>query len=531
MSGFDTFAHLPALTLNNCGLTTLEGLPNLQHLRSLELDDNEPGDKLLAAVSKLEHLTDLSLCGCRLSGAAVARLLCSLSATPSFARPHAEVWAPLEVTPAQGARLSLMRNGISDADLGLSGPSALHGVVELALSGNPLVADAGLASLARSFPALRRLFLGRTGVVGDGCADILDRHWPMLEALALNGTPMGTDGFDKLHRALQARAHAVQAKQLLPPPLSAAAGSTSSLHAAAAQPVAEDRFAHKYFHLDVREIATLSPVSLMLLGEKMREYSREHANMPWVRRQYFGGGRHRHEGLVLRHDFEGVLTLRLAIGVVGSATRGVFVSATDGGGGMGEAGPFYVELEDVPQRTSVAEIVGAVVQAANTKAADIGRGQHQQLATFDEQRAAKARVAEGTTTQEIGVRAAFQRDDFPFAISDGRGRTWQETHLEGSGGRALPCGSSGRAAIGRMAVGSLLPRRKTATASSNDRRFDAVLGPPKQLIEARRIVELKLELTLRLPSPLYQAAAAVPVEGARRTASSSAPGRKRKLRG
>ena len=68
--------------------------------------------------------------------------------------------------------------------------------------------------------------------------------------------------------------------------------------------------AHAYPHLDLREIGNLAPGMLTVLLEKMKGYAREQVAQAWVSRQSFGGGKHRHEGLVVRHDFEGELTVR-----------------------------------------------------------------------------------------------------------------------------------------------------------------------------------------------------------------------------
>ena len=88
-----------------------------------------------------------------------------------------------------------------------------------------------------------------------------------------------------------------------------------------------------YFHLDLREVLNLGPPDLALLQQKMKEYSKDHAparvdpNAPhageWIRSQQFGGGKHKVDGLVLRHDLEGDCLVRLCVSleVLGAAAE------------------------------------------------------------------------------------------------------------------------------------------------------------------------------------------------------------------
>jgi hypothetical protein len=282
-------------------------------VRSLKLDDNElggsPASVLAEALVRLEHLAELSVCDARLGSAGASKLLSALASVPAFARPHAEVWAPIEtkVQPPQGARLCLMRNDITDTDLRGHQPAGarpleLRGVVELALSGNALVGDAGVVTLGTLVPNVRRLFLGRTGVsvekagalgVDGSVGATIESSWPMLEALALNGCPIDGEGFERLAKALHARARNVQTKKLLPPKAAGGGAGAAAGGGAGAEP------AHSYCHLDVRENAQVAPQQLSQLLEKMKEYAREQAGQSWIRAQPFGGGRHRSEGLVL----------------------------------------------------------------------------------------------------------------------------------------------------------------------------------------------------------------------------------------
>ena len=68
VTGLDKFTNLRYLTLNGCGLTTLEGFPCLQKLKTLELADNQLNDGLEALQdAALVYLTRLSLAGNRFS--------------------------------------------------------------------------------------------------------------------------------------------------------------------------------------------------------------------------------------------------------------------------------------------------------------------------------------------------------------------------------------------------------------------------------------------------------------------------------
>merc|ERR1719498_73347 len=66
IEGLDKFTNLKMLTLNGCGLTTLDGFPALPKLRGLELSDNQLADGLeFLQDSGLFELRRLSLAGNR----------------------------------------------------------------------------------------------------------------------------------------------------------------------------------------------------------------------------------------------------------------------------------------------------------------------------------------------------------------------------------------------------------------------------------------------------------------------------------
>ena len=64
VSGLEKFSNLKSLTLNGCGLTTLDGFPTLPELRRLELSDNNISEGLEALQdAALFQLKSLSLAG------------------------------------------------------------------------------------------------------------------------------------------------------------------------------------------------------------------------------------------------------------------------------------------------------------------------------------------------------------------------------------------------------------------------------------------------------------------------------------
>jgi len=69
VTGLDKFVNLEVLTLNGCGLTTLESFPALPSLKTLELADNQLADGCLEALqdAALINMTRLSLAGNRFS--------------------------------------------------------------------------------------------------------------------------------------------------------------------------------------------------------------------------------------------------------------------------------------------------------------------------------------------------------------------------------------------------------------------------------------------------------------------------------
>ena len=100
VSGLEKFSNLKSLTLNGCGLTTLDGFPTLPELRRLELSDNNISDGLEAlqdaalfqlkslslAGNKFATLEDLdplvrpSLCACTALVPFISRLRCTTKA-------------------------------------------------------------------------------------------------------------------------------------------------------------------------------------------------------------------------------------------------------------------------------------------------------------------------------------------------------------------------------------------------------------------------------------------------------------------
>lgn len=412
-----------------------------ERVRSLRLDENPQlhhvCDRIAVTLSHLECLFELSLCDCRLEGSGVTQILCALNAVPAFAKPHAEVWAPIETAnaPAQGAKLLLMRNFIRDdvlaAAAGRLAPSRLRGVIELALNGNACVADASVETIAKLFPSLRKLHLGRTGIAGDGFREVLDRNWPMLEVLSLNGTmTRSVDGFITLCNALLRRKEAVETEhhtRRLKPPKELLAAKPHLM-------------ANPFVHLDLREIWCLSPRALSRLEHNMREFSKNHREEAYVLAQSFGGA-HQSEGLVLRTELEGDLTLRLQ----------VELEHDQGDLPAGEAGPFVLQVEDVSMRTSLEEVVSAIVRASNTK----GGGR--------------------ITPMGDRIHTFFTENRFPFATSSGlRGeRQWREVAVE------APLGTDkvhDRETMQHISLGGCLYQARQARLG---RTLDDVLGVPR----------------------------------------------------
>tara|TARA_B110001452_G_C15192290_1_gene413950 strand:+ start:102 stop:593 length:492 start_codon:yes stop_codon:yes gene_type:complete len=68
VSGLEKFSNLKSLTLNGCGLATLDGFPQLPELRRLELSDNVLSDGLeMLQDAALFQLRSLSLAGNKFS--------------------------------------------------------------------------------------------------------------------------------------------------------------------------------------------------------------------------------------------------------------------------------------------------------------------------------------------------------------------------------------------------------------------------------------------------------------------------------
>ena len=88
VSGLEKFTKLKNLTLNGCGLTTLEGFPQLANLVRLELSDNNLSEGLEALQDAcLVNLKALSLAGNKF---ATLESLEPLVRRPRAARRHRE---------------------------------------------------------------------------------------------------------------------------------------------------------------------------------------------------------------------------------------------------------------------------------------------------------------------------------------------------------------------------------------------------------------------------------------------------------
>ena len=435
--------------------------PALHTLRALNLDDNDlggaPASALASAVGRLERLVDLSVCDAHLSGTAVTQLLSALAAVPAFSKSHAEVWAPADTMPypPQGARLCLMRNGISNDEL--SGP-CLRGLHELCLSGNVLITDGGLAPLAALAPSLRVLHLGRTGIIGSGMLGILDKHWPMLECLALNHTEMTTQSFEKgLCNALHKRAREIEKRALVP-----CTANGEGLPPVPPDEKAVDDKPHRYFHLDLRGIRALSPPKLHELAEKMHAYQKECDQMMWIKRQHFGGGRHHSHGLVLRHDYEGEMTLRLKIELEPLAEKEKALPGRPGGSSSAPAGPYFLEVSDVKQKMSVAEIVSGLLQACNEKAGNSAVEAKAGKSADGDAEADKAVKAQISAIRQY-VSAVFALSSFPVCVEGKDGREWRAVAVQAPGGRELLQPERARDnPLHCIAVGSLLHDQRAA---------------------------------------------------------------------
>ena len=455
------------------------------HIRSLRLNCNDfsniPERAVGDAVRTLTHLTDLSMCDARLASNAISDLFLALERVPAFAQPHVEMRSQIKAAgvTTQGARLCLMRNGINDLDLVCAGKApVLAGVSDAALSGNLSITDDGFVQLVRLLPNVRRLHLRRTGITFGGTA-VLDKHWPMLEALALNGSPIPREGFQRLNRAIKSRAKAVSAGQLKPP-ASSAISNTGGVERA-----------HPYFHIDLRNIGTVTPLGLAELISDYTRFSEDvrkiassagsDATLSWVRQQYFSSGRPV-SGLVLRHDFEGDCTVRLCI-------KTILKSAVEE-----PTNVYHLQVDDVSQRLGVEKLLNDTLHAVNPQIeSSLERSAHQRPVDS----------AEPMTAEVRHIRENLKRMKFPFAASSGgNSKQWQEIALEHPSAGLLPVGAQ-RDALGNIAIGSLL--RKDSSA---ERWFDSSpLGAPK-FNEAQQLVELSLTLRLvhgsaRQPSNAY----------------------------
>tara|TARA_B100000768_G_scaffold131312_1_gene121994 strand:+ start:303 stop:779 length:477 start_codon:yes stop_codon:yes gene_type:complete len=88
VSGLEKFSNLKSLTLNGCGLTTLDGFPTLPELRRLELSDNNISEGLEALQdAALFQLKSLSLAGNKFATLEdldpLVRPLCACTAAPA----------------------------------------------------------------------------------------------------------------------------------------------------------------------------------------------------------------------------------------------------------------------------------------------------------------------------------------------------------------------------------------------------------------------------------------------------------------
>ena len=116
VTGIDKFINLEMLTLNGCGLTSLEGFPTLPNLKTLELADNQLGDGCLEALqdAALLNLTRLSLAGNRFSTLDALEPLVRAGACPTHRARCRTPTAPLPLHAhaaafAQRARVARTR--------------------------------------------------------------------------------------------------------------------------------------------------------------------------------------------------------------------------------------------------------------------------------------------------------------------------------------------------------------------------------------------------------------------------------------
>lgn len=449
-------------------------------VRALRLDKNDfsgkAGTVLSDYVAKMTRLADVSVSdtsGSGLGPDVVSRLLSSLASVPAFSQPHAEVWAPIEAMPEpnafaqgrivnkqwQGARLCLMRNGIVDSSLQCDGdPPRLCGVLDISLSGNPLVTDVGFAALAQLVPNARRLHLGRTGIEcafntreSAESANLLAEHWPLLDALALNGTAMHSDGFERLCKMIKSRAKNVASRKLKAESAAAGGAERAAVSAgggAGGAATAVEK-AHSYFHLDLRELPSLTPKDLSALLDDYSRFSADNTNLPWLQteQQYFSSGQGTKAGtLILRHDFERECIVQLTI-TVENAPAGA------------AKGPFIMECDDVPQRKSLESLVTDVLQAANTKTLNI-KHKYQTMETAEEEQAAEARAEDGSSKLEREVRRRLKQQNFAFATtSSSESDQWIGESLR-HGISKMECGKGKRTALGRIALGGMMTLRK-----------------------------------------------------------------------
>lgn len=91
LAGLEKFSNLTRLTLNGCSLTSLEGFPQLDNLKSLELTDNQLSEGLEALQDAgLLALTRLSLAGNRFASLdslePLVRAACHTAAQPAVCR-------------------------------------------------------------------------------------------------------------------------------------------------------------------------------------------------------------------------------------------------------------------------------------------------------------------------------------------------------------------------------------------------------------------------------------------------------------
>ena len=116
VSGLEKFSNLKSLTLNGCGLATLEGFPALPELRRLELSDNMLSDGLEQLQdAALFQLRSLSLAGNKFS---------TLEDLEPLVRPRAPAapWSGSALPPSSASASTVLHAPASGPPRALSVP-------------------------------------------------------------------------------------------------------------------------------------------------------------------------------------------------------------------------------------------------------------------------------------------------------------------------------------------------------------------------------------------------------------------------